>query len=389
MRLILKLSAFFLLFTSAFIFAADEKDSEEQTVIVVSSGQVHNGNFFAMGSSVEISGVVNGDVYILAEQIVIDGVINGDILVAGGSIDISGKVLNNCRLVGGQILISGSIGNNITAVAGNLQLLPSASIGGGVVATAANADFAATISSDVTVAASNLRISSHIGKDLQGYAGQMRITSRAVIGGEVDYKSSSPAWIEQGAVIVGKVTRHPSFVHELVEGTWIQGLLVGSKVLAILMNFIYTFVIGVVILKFFPRNLEAALHSLQEHPLKSLTYGIMLLILLPLASLVLLMTILGVPFALALIALNVIGFYTAKVYSIFWASNWFFGKVGFRHNRLPGFFCGTVIYFALVSIPIFGFILAFVAMLFGLGAGLVAQTKRGILTPEHPHTKKS
>lgn len=389
MRLISKLLCFFLVFTSAFLFAADNEVPEEQTVIVVPAGVVHDGNFFAMGSSVEISGVVNGDVYVLAEQIVIDGVVNGDVLVGGGSIDISGKVLNNCRLIGGQILISGAIGKNVTAVAGNLQLLPSASIGGGVVAAAANVDFAASIDASVTVAASNLRISSHIGKDLHCYAGQMRVTSRAVIGGEVNYKSSSPAWIEQGAVIVGKVTRRPSFVNELVEGTWIQGLLLGSKVLGILMNFIYTFVTGVVLLKFFPRNVEAALHSLQDHPLKAFTYGIMLLVLLPLASLILLMTILGVPFALALIALNIIGFYTAKVYSILWASNWFLGMVGFKQNRLPGFFCGTVIYFALVAIPIFGFIFAFIAMLFGLGAALVAQVKRGVLTQEHPHSKKS
>jgi len=375
--------SFFLLFTSTFLFS-DEKDAQEQTVIVIPSGQVHQGNFFAMGSSVEISGVVEGDVYIIAEQVVIDGVINGDALICGGSIDISGKVRNNCRLLGGQVLISGPISNNATIVAGNLQLLPSGSIGGGIVAATANADLAASIASDVTIAASNLRVSGRIGKDLQGYVGQMRVTSRATIGGNVDYKSSTPAWIEQGAMIKGEVIRHSYFVHGLVEGTWIQGLLVGSKVLAILMNFIYTFVIGIVLIKFFPKNLEVALHSLQNHPVKSLTYGVMLLILLPLASLILLMTILGVPFALALIALNVIGFYTAKVYTILWTSNWFFGKMKFKHNSLVGFFCGTIIYFMLVAIPVFGFFVAFFSMLLGLGAGLVAQSKRGILAPEQP-----
>ncbi len=208
----------------------------------------------------------------------------------------------------------------------------------------------------------------------------MRITSRAVIDGDLDYRSSTPAWIEQGAVIKGAITHHPSFVHELVKGTWIQGLLVGSKVLAILMNFLYTFVIGVILIKMFPKNLEAALQALKVHPFKSLSYGLMLLILLPLASLILLMTILGVPFALTLMAANVIGFYTAKVYSIFAASNWLFGKVGLKYNRLPSFFCGTLLYFALAAIPVFGTVVAFAAMLFGLGAGVLAQTKRGVFS---------
>ncbi|MBS0604974.1 MAG: hypothetical protein JSS60_08080 [Verrucomicrobia bacterium] len=372
---------FFLAVTSS-LFADEDEISKEQSVIVLPSSEVYNGNYYAMGRSVEISGTVNGDVYVLAEQVVIDGVVNGDVLGSGGSIDISGKVLHNCRMVGGQILISGTVGNNVTAVAANLQLLSTASIGGNLVATAGNVDLAASIGTDATIVASNMRLSSLINRNLQGYVGQMRITSKAVIGGDVDYRSSAQAWIEPGATIRGHVVHHPSFVRELVKGTWIQGFLVGSKVLAILMNFIYTFVIGVILIKMFPKNLEAALHVLKTRPVKSLTYGIMLLILLPLASLVLLMTILGVPFALTLMAANIIGFYTAKVYSIFWASNWMFGKIGFKHNRLPGFFCGMIIYFGLAAIPIFGTIVAFAAMLFGLGAGVLAQTKRGIFTQQ-------
>lgn len=377
MRLIF---CFLLLFTSHFLFAVEDDISREQNVIVLPSGQVYNGNYFAMGRTVEISGTVNGDVYILAEQVLIDGVVNGDLLCTGGSIDIPGQVVHNCRLLGGQILISGSVSNNVTAVAGNLQLLSSASIGGSLVATAGNVDLATSIGSDATIIASNLRLSSHIGKGLQGYVGQMRITSKAVIGGDVDYKSNSPAWIEAGATIHGDVIRRPSFVHELVKGTWIQKFLVGSKVLVTLMNFIYTFVIGIILIKVFPKNLEAALHSLNEQPLKAFTYGIMLLILLPLAALILLMTILGVPFALTLMAANIIGFYTAKVYSIFWASNWLFGKVGFKCNRGPSFFCGTVVYFCLTAIPIFGILLAFAFMLFGLGAGVLAQRRKGIFS---------
>jgi hypothetical protein len=148
------------------------------------------------------------------------------------------------------------------------------------------------------------------------------------------------------------------------------------------MNFIYTFVMGVILIKVFPKNLEFALYELKRHPLKSLSYGIMLLMLLPLASLLLLMTILGIPFALALIALNIIGFYTAKVYTIFFASNWLFGKLRMKANRLPSYFLGLVIYFCLIPIPIFGTLLAFTCMLFGLGAGVLSQGRRSIFNTQ-------
>lgn len=385
MRLILYLCAILLV---PFLCAEEPKQEHKENITILPSDAVYNGDYFASGSSVEISGTVNGDVYIFAEQVIVDGVVNGDLLCCGGSIDISGEITHNCRILGGQVLISGEIGKNATIVAGSLQLLSSASLIGNLVATAGNVDLAANIGSDATVLASNLRVSAQINNDLQCYVGQMRITSRAVIGRNLDYRSNNPAWIEPGAVVRGLIKYHPSFVHELVKGTWIQSLLVGSKIVAILMNFIYTFVIGVILVKIFPKNLESALYELKKHPLKSLSYGLMLLILLPLASLLMLMTILGIPFALTLIALNIIGFYTAKVYCIFWASNWTFGKMGMKVNRLPSFFLGLVVYFCLTPIPIFGTILAFVFMLLGLGAGVLSQGRRGIFNVQSSEATK-
>jgi hypothetical protein len=380
MRLKALFACLLLILASAFLSAEENAFSPPKNVLILAAGEVHQGDYFAMGTSVEISGTVNGDVYVLAEQVVIDGVVHGDVLGCVGSIDISGTVSGNCRLVAGQVLISGAIGNNVTALAANFQVLSSAAVGGSLVTAAGNVDLAAGIGTDAVIAASNLRLSSHIRNDLQAYVGHMRITSKGSVGGNVDYKSSSEAWIEKGAIIHGTITHHPSFVHGLVKGTWIQGLLVGSKVLALLMNFIYTFVVGILLIKVFPKNLKAALSALTETPVKSFSCGAMLLVLLPLVSLLLLMTILGVPFALTLIALNIIGFYTAKVYPILWVSQWLFGKIGFTPGRLPGLFCGLILYFAVTWIPIFGTLVAIVAMLFGVGCAALAQTRRGIFT---------
>jgi len=104
-----------------------------------------------------------------------------------------------------------------------------------------------------------------------------------------------------------------------------------------------------------------------------------LLILLPLASLILLMTILGIPFAITLIALNIIGLYTAKIYTICFASNWVFGSF-LKRSHIPNFFCGLTLYFILTLIPVFGTLLAVTSMLFGLGAGILAQTRKSLLS---------
>lgn len=376
MRLVVLLA---LLFTSV-ISAADKEIIKKESVVILASNEVHNGDFFAVGRSVEISGTVNGDLYVLSGQVIIDGVVNGDVLAVGGSIVISGKVTHNCRLVGGQVLVSGEIGNNVSVLSGNLQLLSTASLGGSLVAASAIVDTAASIQADATLVAANVRVSSYIHQNLQGYVGKLRITSKSVIDGDVDYRSNTPASIDEGALILGTVIYRPSIVHKIMNTTWIHQLFMGSKVLVTLMNFIYTFVVGVLLIKLFPTNLTAALHSLNQRPLKSFFYGVLLVILLPLVFLLLLITILGVPFALALMAFNIMGFYTAKVYSILWTSNWIGGKVGMQKNSLWSFFCTVIIYFGLGAVPVLGSILALVAMLFGLGAGITAQNKHGVFS---------
>ncbi|HEY2809783.1 MAG TPA: polymer-forming cytoskeletal protein [Rhabdochlamydiaceae bacterium] len=367
-----------LLFLFCCALHADE-ERVEPDMILLPVGAVHNGDYFAWGKSIEISGTVNGDVYAFAGQIIIDGTVNGDILACGGSVDISGKVANNVRVVAGQVLINAQVDANVTAICGNFQLQPSAIIAGSVVIVAGNSDLAAQIGTQATLIGSNVRVSSSIQQSLNAYVGYMRITSRAHIGGNVDYRSNTPICIDPGARIDGQLIHHPSFVHQLVKGTWIQSLLVGSKILALMMNFFYTLVVGIILIKLFPRNLDAALSGLKEKPWKALGFGIVLLVALPLASLILLVTILGIPFAITLIAMNIIGLYTAKIYTILWTSNWAFSRF-LKPNRIPLLSAGLIVYFLLTLIPIFGTLLAVAAMLFGLGAGVIAQTKRGVLS---------
>jgi len=357
---------------------ADDRPNDKETsdVVILPAGSVVQGDYFAFGNNIEISGKVNGDVYVTGLQVYVDGEISGDLIVAAGSVDLEGTVAHNLRVIAGQATINGTIGRNATVLAGNAQFMKSGKVLGNVVCTSANVDLGCYVGGDVTVAASNLRISGAIDHDIDAYVGQLRLTSRAEVGGDIEYKSNTTAFIDEGAIIKGKVTLHPSLVHHLIKGGFLHGLLIGSRIAGLLMNFLYTFAIGLILIKIYPRKLESTLYALNNSPLKCFGFGLMLLILLPLVSLILLMTILGIPFALTLLALNVIGFYTAKVFSIFWISNKFCAKVRLKKNALTSYTLGLVLYFLITSIPIFGFIVAFVAMVFGLGAIPLAKSNR-------------
>ena len=235
----------------AFALSSDSLVAVSKEPFSLPSGSVHWGDYFIWSDNVEISGTIEGDLYVLGGQVIVDGEVHGDIIGMAGSIDISGSVSGNIRVLAGQVLISGVIGRSVSLAAGSAQFLPASAVGSNIALLAGNADVAAVVGNNVSAVASNLRLSSVVGGGVQAYVGQLRITSRARIGGSVDYQSSDLAWIDPGAAIAGSVIHHPSLIHELFHGTWAQGILIGGKVLALLMNFIYTFVIGLILIKTF------------------------------------------------------------------------------------------------------------------------------------------
>ena len=81
---------------------------------VLRAGQVVQGDYFAFGPHVEISGIVNGDLYAAGGEVIVDGEVNGDVIVAGAKVVLSGTVAQDARVAGAQVTVSGTIGRNAT-----------------------------------------------------------------------------------------------------------------------------------------------------------------------------------------------------------------------------------------------------------------------------------
>ena len=145
------------------------------------------------------------------------------------------------------------------------------------------------------------------------------------------------------------------------------------------MNFCYSFIVGLILIRFFPQNIFRAISAIEKRPMYTLLTGVVVIVVLPLAFLILLITILGAPFALTLLAINVIGLYTAKVITIFFLVSRILRRIDFeRHLRLY-FFFGLICYFAVILIPFIGPIASIAAALFGLGGIVLGKMPQGKL----------
>lgn len=330
---------------------------------------VHEGDYYVSGENVETPDVVKGDVYAIGSKIHIKGRVEGDLVATGGTIEVDGDVRGNARVIGGQVILNGKVGNNVTAIGGNLQMNRGATIGGNASFTGGGVVIDGVIDGKVTLNASNVTVNGKIGGNLKGREGQLRLGANSEIGGNLNYKSGNKAIIDPGAKIGGEVTYSPSEVKAYLSSNWKDKVIFGSILLAISMNFLFSFVFGVIYIKLFPKGFRNALSALKASPWKAAGVGLLMLILLPLICVLLLVSILGFPLALVLIALSLVTFYTAKVIPIIWFVHAIFPKM----SVYWALFLGLVVFFILLQVPFFGWLLSISFILLGIGAAVLGQ----------------
>ncbi len=355
-------------------------EDHAERIITVPSGKVINRDYFAFGDIVEISGTVNGDVYAAAGQILVDGTINGDLLAAGGTVRILGRISQDARIAGGQVTVGGEIARNLTVTGGDVDLTDSAAIRGGIVAAGGNVSLASRVTHDARIAAGNLTVANNIHGNLEAAVGAMRLTSRAVVGGDLTYWSDRAASIDPNARIAGKVTRRvpPGVLRPSAGKIW--GLFAGLFVVKII-SLISTGIIGLLLIYFFPRYTEATVAKLRTQPWASLGWGLIALILTPVAFVILMATVVGIPLGLIVLALYAISLYISRVFVILWAGTTILER--FRRGGRAGWalVVGLLVYFFVTLIPFLGGLALLFILLFGLGAATLAQRELYLAAP--------
>lgn len=342
---------------------------------VLRAGQVVQGDYFAFGRHVEISGTVNGDVYAAGGTVLVDGTVNGDLIASGGTITLSGTVSQDARLAGGQVTISGTIGRNATVGGGDIQLTDSAQVHENLLAGGGHVQLAGHVGRDARLGAWTVTVANEIGRDVAVAAESVRLTSKAMIGGKLRYWSEEAPSIDEGATVRGGVTHRP-----LPEGWNLERArrgIVGVRVMAAVVNFFSTLILGLVLLRVYPVFTGRVTAMMRERPGLSLGWGTVALVVVPIVAVSFLVTLFALPIGVVLLALYVATVYLARIYAVTCLGQFLFRRQPDSSSLAGPFTAGLVLYTLLSLIPIVGGLLTLLTILFGLGALLM--TKRELI----------
>ncbi len=347
--------------------------------VLLSADQVIDGNYYAAGQNVEIYGKVNGDVFVAGNKIVINSEeINGSIFVAGSVIDIRGVVTGSVRTVGENVSINGKVNGNVFSVGTTVFVDTDAEVGGHLTFWGQRATIRGNIDGQVEGGMESLALSGQVGKDVDVTLCEtceqptLEVSETAVIAGTLGYSAFKEAEIAEGATIGEVEFNQASPKVKDKQPLWSFGKLKGW-----LFNLFTILVTGMILLYLWPKFFDRAYHEVRKKPIKTFFKGFLILIVTPIACIIAMVTIIGIPVGIIALVLWGIMLYLAKVISA-WLVGKFVKDWFLKDKRMPALailVIGTLVYIIIGTIPFVGFLMVLVTFLLSWGTLLKLMPK--------------
>lgn len=118
--------------------------------VTVPTGETINDTLVVVGDSVTVDGTVNGDLIALVEHVRIRGTVKGNLVSFAERIEIEGAVEGSVLGAGGWVETRGQIGQNLYAAAGNVSVGKTGRIGGNATFLAGESTLEGAVEKDLT-----------------------------------------------------------------------------------------------------------------------------------------------------------------------------------------------------------------------------------------------
>lgn len=231
---------------------------------------------------------------------------------------------------------------------------------GEVVVFSGRVEVHGVVTGDVVVLEGPVTVTGQVNGSVIAADGVIRLAESARVGGDV--LAGEPVQIRPGAKVAGDTRGETRFSLE-------APLAVLGELLGPISISISVLLVGLVLVLLAPRAADAVVDALGAAPLASLGWGALVLISLPVASVALVVSVLGVPLGLALILS--LGLWW--LVGLAWAA-WCAGRALVRapHGRVRAFLAGWAILAAVGLVPLLNAAAWTLAPVLGVGAMLVA-----------------
>lgn len=343
---------------------------KRQNIFISESEKIEDDLIMA-ANNIKIQGTVTGDLISASQFLIQTGVVEGNINAACKNLDVLGRVDGSVRAFCQNNTVSGEIKRNLINFSSSLNIRSGAKIGGDVTAFCGDLTMDGEIGKGLRCGVGMVVISGTINGDVNLDADEITLMPTAKISGDFKYKSKREAKIEKGAEITGETKWTKVLAKERKKKGFFTTKNLVLKTIFMMASILGGLFLILITKKFVKGAKEAVFQSF----LKSLGLGFICLVCVPIAIIILLITIIGIPIAVITLFAYLILFYIAKI----------FVGIALGEKILTGFkkdkeapigwslVIGLIIIYILASLPYIGWIVYLAVLFVGFGAALQAR----------------
>lgn len=328
------------------------------------SAAARGDNYYSAGNRVEITSPMPGDVVVAGRQVEINAPVTGDILAAGWHVTLAAPAADDVRIAAGEIVVNAPVSGDLTVTGGDVTIGRETRVTGRSWIAGQTLHIDGVLERDAHIAGATVEIAGEIRQPLEVVAEKLDILPTARILAPLTYKGSNAMKIAEGAVVNGPVTYDRIPEREARQ----------ARAFPAVSTFLFVahlFLTGLLVVMFLPRFETSTVATLRTHPWKSLLAGLVLLVTTPIAAVLLVVSVLGLPAGLALGAVFAMALFAGVLATAFFVGDvearlLQFGPIVTRGQHTLLLLAG-VITLALLRALLGGFVV-FVSVLFGLGA---------------------
>lgn len=259
--------------------------------VVVGVDEVIDDDLIALARSVEIKGKVNGDLFAFGQDVMVEGEVSGSIYSSGASLKLIPKSSRSVWAFCGSLKAGGNI-NNLLFFGGELNTLEDC-----------------TVKKDILVFGGEVNVNGDVHGMIRGNIGKFNLKGK-IKGGDISAKSIK---IDSSATVLEKLIIRSEKEPLIDQNARILGMVEYKKLekaerreksgfplgnILWILFFIGKIVIGIIIIALFSPYIRQTNKILVESTWKSLGLGFLAMVIIPVATVITLATIVGIPIAI-------------------------------------------------------------------------------------------
>ena len=254
---------------------------------------------------------LGGNAFLAGGAVEMDEAVPRNAFVSGGDVTVSAPVGRDLFAAGGDVTLEGPVEGNVRMAGGTLRIAPEARVDGDATLAGGSIDVDGPVGGELRAYGERITVNASVNGDVRFLGERLRIGPDARIGGDVLYRSGSSVTIDPAAQISGRIERATSDRdwHRMARGATLVGGVTVSLGMVLL---------GALLVLAMPRFSREAAAAIRARPWQSLGLGCAMLVGVPVALAVLVLTLVGIPLAVMLAfgygALLVLGYLVAALF---------------------------------------------------------------------------